>query len=66
MTQTIALNEEEIAALDHLIHKDLEERHSELRRTRNPGFRDEIKRKIALEEHVLEELEHAGTTPQSG
>ncbi len=59
MKHTILLNDEELEGLGELITADISERRVELRRTRNPGFRDFIRHHIELEKNILNELNQA-------
>ena len=56
MPHEVYLSEEEALDLNRLLRREVNESRVELRRTRNPHFRDEIQHRIELEEHVLDIL----------
>ena len=56
MTFTIKLTEEEFHELDDLIRKELTISHNELRRSGNAMFRDNMRHRIQLTEHLLEHI----------
>ena len=56
MKRTITLTEEEAGELEDLIRSDLQETHSELRRTRNPDYRDRVNNHLKRLQHVHELL----------
>jgi hypothetical protein len=62
MVHHVSLSDEELAELDRMLTKELVERRSELRRTRNPSFRAQLDERIEVLEHmheqVSEELAH--------
>ncbi len=59
MTTAIRLSDEEIEELELLLHRELDSTRVELRRTRNPQFRDGIKHYMRVTEHMLEVVEGA-------
>ena len=59
MKTTITLSTEEIDELEVLLHRELDSTRVELRRTRNPNFRDGIKTHMRLTEHMLESVASA-------
>ena len=62
MKHSMVLDDEEIRELDCLLSADLSERRTELRRTRNPDFRLQIRHHIELDQHILLKLEKAADT----
>ncbi len=54
MSHQITISDEELDHLEGMISHELETSHHELRRTRNPGFRGQILRRIEVVEHLLE------------
>lgn len=62
MKHAMMLNDEELREIGSLVNADISERRTELRRTRNPGFRAQVKHHIELDRNILHELERAGDT----
>ncbi len=62
MKHAMILNDEEIRELDCLLSADISERRTELRRTRNPEFREQIQHHLDIERQILLALEKATDT----
>ncbi len=60
MAHTILLTDEELTELDELLRSEITRGHQELRRTRNPRFRDGVRHHIELMEHIHEMAVSAG------
>ncbi len=56
MKRTIVLNEEEARELDALLRRELADSKTELRRTRNVRFREQVRHHMHVAEHLLEAL----------
>ena len=61
MKTAIRLSDEEIEELEMLLHRELDSTRVELRRTRNPQFRDGIKHHMRVTEQMLATVEDART-----
>lgn len=61
MTYYISMSLEELDEVGMLLSRELSTDRAELRRTRNPQFRDQVRRKIDLREHVLDTIRYART-----
>ena len=59
MTYYISMSLEELDEMGMLLSKELATDRTELRRTRNPQFRQQVIHKIDLREHVLETIQNA-------
>ncbi len=63
MVHQLVFSDEELEQLESMLTHELETSHPELRRTRNPDFRDQILRRIALAECMLSSCRHAQAKP---
>ncbi len=52
MQHQIMLSDEELDELDRMLQNELPDWHAEMRRSRNPGFRDDLQLRIERLEHV--------------
>jgi len=64
MSLTISISDDEVSLLDQLLHAELTVGHSELRRTRNPAYRDQVRRRQELAAHLLEVIQRSGSARQ--
>lgn len=62
MSRTISVTNDEISLLDQLLHAELTTGYTELRRTRNPAYRAQVKRRQELAAHLLETLQRGERT----
>ena len=63
MTHSILLSDEELTELDALLRGEITRGRQELRRTRNPRFRDGVRHHIELMEHIHEIAASAEASP---
>lgn len=56
MKVELNISAEELAELDALVQREIENTHVELRRTRNPQFRSELQQHVERMEHLLRQL----------
>lgn len=62
MVHSILLSDEELTELDELLRGEITRGHQELRRTRNPRFRDGVRHHIELMERIHQMAESAGAS----
>ncbi len=63
MVHQLVLSDDELEQLESMLSHELAVSHPELRRTRNPDFRDQILRRIGLVECMLSSCRHAQAKP---
>ena len=56
MEHQIHISEEELAELERMLGKEAAERRNELRRTRNPSFREDLIHRLDLLDHMHERI----------
>ena len=56
MEHTIMLSDEELAELDGLLDSEVYNSRSELRRTRNPQFREDVRRRLTITRQLLAKI----------
>ena len=61
MQHTLLVSDEDLAELESLLRSELKDAHSELRRTRNPQFREQIRHRMELAEHLLGVISRSST-----
>lgn len=54
MTHQLIVTEEELSILDQVLRQEIDNTRNELRRTRNPEYRDAVHHRMTLAEHMLE------------
>ena len=59
MARPIQLSDEELAELGAMLHRETATSRHELRRTRNPGFREQVRHHIDVVAHITESVEAA-------
>lgn len=59
MAHMIDMSDEELGELDRLLVGEIDDSRVELRRTRNPGFRDHVRHHLEVMEHLHERLRAA-------
>lgn len=59
MACSLVLNDEELVELDDLLHQEVTTSRTELRRTRNPEFRDQINHRIKMAAHLRDLIARA-------
>jgi|AntAceMinimDraft_16_1070373.scaffolds.fasta_scaffold509488_1 hypothetical protein len=62
MVHSILLSDEELTELDELLRGEITRGHQELRRTRNPRFRDGVRHHVELMERIHQMAESAGAS----
>ena len=59
MEHTIVLSDEELEELDGLLDTEIYNARSELRRTRNPQFREDVRRRLTIARQLLVRIRKA-------
>ena len=54
MLRDITVSTEELRELKRMLRRELGDTRSERRRTRNPGFRRQVEKRLELMEHMLQ------------